>query len=146
MNDFSTIAERLRNHPDCDYGVGAREEQIVLAEKALDIQFPSSYRQFLREFGWCSIGFREIFGLGDDVPSWLDVAYVTESERREMRPPLPKDLLPVFNDGGGNLACINTAAGSVDIGAMVFWDHDKDADQTPEVLEPNFVTWLESLL
>lgn len=75
------------------HGIGASEEQIAFAERKLGNKFPPSYREFLSIGGWLSIGSNELFGLGDDVPPYLDLVKLTQSERTEAMPPIPSTLM-----------------------------------------------------
>ncbi|WP_061231596.1 SMI1/KNR4 family protein [Leptospira noguchii] len=56
----------------------------------------------------------------------MDLISVTESERVEMKPKLPKYLIPIMNDGSGNLYCIDTRFVEP---FLVFWDHEIGEDQ-----------------
>lgn len=64
------------------------------------------YRRFLLELGWGGAGHLELFGLGNDVPRHLDCIERTLSERTEMHPRIPHDLLPIMNNGGGDHYCL----------------------------------------
>jgi hypothetical protein len=86
------------------------------------------------------VGSFELFGLGSDVPSYLDLVAVTESERTEMRPALPAYLIPLMNDGGGNLYCLDSRR--EDEPAVIFWDHTAGEGQEPEAVAPDFISWL----
>ena len=61
---------------------------------------------FLGHIDWASIEGLELYGLGEDVPAYLDLVTVTVSERTEMRPRLPNRLVPLMNDGAGNHYCL----------------------------------------
>ena len=49
-----------------------------------------------------------MFGLGADVPAVNDLVRETLAERHEFRPYLPPHLIPLHNDGAGNLAALDT--------------------------------------
>jgi cell wall assembly regulator SMI1 len=146
MENFDEIIIKLQNRKDFEHGHGVSLTVIERAEKELGVKFPSSYRTFLAKFGWGSLGNSEIYGLGDDVPKWLDVVELTKSERTEMLPPIPTNLVPVLNDGGGNHVCIDTSNSSGEAAVMVFWDHELGPKQIPEKIAVDFNDWIISLL
>ena len=140
MPTFSEIAARLL---DCEHralGPGAGDDEIAAAERALGVRIEGGYRQFLKRFGWGGAGHIEIYGLGAEVPFHLDVVRVTQSEREEMEPRLQRHLVPVMNDGGGNLYCLDTQM--TDEPSIVVWNHTGGAEQIPEVEAKDFNQWL----
>lgn len=143
MTTFEELRKRLGSHPKKAFGKGATEEEVVAAERALGLSLGGTYRDFLRQFGWGGVAHLEIYGLGRDVPRHLDLVRVTQSERTEMRPRLPGHLLPVMNDGGGNLYCIDTKVEGL---PLVFWDHTLREDQDPEQCATGFAEWLDEQL
>src|SRR5882757_10057180 len=105
---FDEIRSIFERAVDSIIGHGVVESEIVRAESRLQIRINGEYRTFLQTYGWGGVGSVEVFGLGSDVPQFLDLVRVTESERTEMHPRLAPHLLPVMNDGGGNLYCLDT--------------------------------------
>jgi hypothetical protein len=74
------------------------------------------------------------------VPPWLNLVEMTRSEREQMRPALPHHLIPLMNDGGGNLYCLDSrGAGEPPV---VFWDHEAGDQQQPAEVAPDFISWL----
>lgn len=144
MQNFYQIAARLLALEFRQLGAGAAASEIDAAEKVLGLRIEGGYRQFLERFGWGGAGHFELFGLGKDVPFHLDLVRLTQSERREMQPRLAPYLLPLMNDGGGNLYCIDTRISSEP--PVVFWDHQMGPDQKPALDASNFATWLSRLL
>lgn len=141
MSDFERFRDRLHHAPDAEVGGGATEEEISRAEGELAVRFPETYRQFLREFGWVALGPLEVFGLGHRMPPFLDVVRNTQSEREEAVPPLAHRLIPIANDGGGNLFCLDI--GGRDNGApVVFWSHERAASQNCDVIADGFDSWI----
>lgn len=132
LSDVVSSLARL-NH--LRHGGGATPAEIRLAETAIGTAFPDDLREFLREFGWMSSDEIELFGLGGDVPIHLDLVHMTLSERAEMYPPLPDNLLALSNDGAGNLFCLLGKG-------VVLWDHELGADQDPEPISPSFYRWV----
>ena len=142
---YERLAARIRSMSH-ELGSGASADSVKEAEKVLSVRFPYSYKAFLLEFGWGSFWSREVYGLGSDVPAYLDVVKITLSERTEMRPRIPVHLVPICNDGGGNHYCLNTREMSGDECSVVFWDHTLNERQQPEKYSEDFVDWLNSWL
>ena len=141
MLDERLIA-KLRHDESAIFGNGADDIEIARAEELLELSFPASYRQFMQQFGWGGVGDLEIFGLGADVPPFLNVVYLTKSERTEAQPPLQKTLLPICNDGFGNLFCIDTTEWRPNK-PVVFWNHEELPDQEAEEVAEDFGVWLQ---
>ncbi|MCT8137601.1 SMI1/KNR4 family protein [Anaerobacillus sp. CMMVII] len=55
------------------------EEVIAQAEKDLQVAFPKSYKEIIKQYGVISAGTDEIFGLG--VSGYLNVVVSTKEER-----------------------------------------------------------------
>lgn len=144
--DFSAVESLILSASDRDQGQGASEEQLVAAERELGLKISGGYRKFLKRFGWLGIGPTEVYGLGTGVPKHMDLVNITLSERTEMRPRLRQSLIPLMNDGGGNLFCIDATSVEGESQPVVFWDHDLDVDQTPEQVAPSFEDWLHERL
>lgn len=102
----------------------------------MDIDLPLSYEEFLGEFGWGSVDHWEIFGLGSDVPPYLDLIRTTLAERRAGLSPY---LVPVMNDGGGNLYCLDTSRFAEDECPIVLWNHE---DQKTHCIASDFAVWV----
>ena len=128
---------------DVQLGTGASAETISEAEAEIG-PLPVDYREFLTEFGWLTFGHREIYGLGEGVPRHLDVVFITDMERRQGG--LPASLVPVMNDGGGNLTCLVVEPdGRDELGSVVLWDHETGPRCGPEGLGRSFRSWLSGL-
>jgi hypothetical protein len=122
---------------DSALGAGASPLEISNAERTLAVRFPPSLKAYLRRLGWLRAGHMELFGLGRDVPKYLDLVNVTLWERNESGCPLPHQLLPVHNDGAGNLSCIDTRSG-----AVMVWSHELGQGQVPELVGKDLIEWL----
>jgi hypothetical protein len=137
---FDELTQLLEKKPSKNFGQGASEAEINAVSARLGVNLVGGYRLFLRRFGWGGVGSIELYGLGADVPPYLDLGAVTRSEREEMRPALPVHLIPLMNDGGGNLYCFDSrVAGEPPI---VFWDHTAGQQQVPGQVASDFVSWL----
>ncbi|WP_437523836.1 SMI1/KNR4 family protein [Sorangium sp. So ce726] len=124
-------------------GRGATDSEIVAAERQLGIKLSGEFREFLKIYGWGGILSVELHGLGSDVPSHLDLVRIAESERGEMSPRLPEHLVPIMNDGGGNIYCLDAR---FDEPSVVLWDHEAGEDQEPSVEGARFGEWLLAFL
>jgi len=142
MMTFEDIEQRLKYHDDFDHGAGVNAETIADAERELGRAFPDSYRRFLQSFGWGCFGNFEIYGLGEDVPMWLDVMTAVNC----VNAPLPPHLLPLHYEGDGDHICIDTRRGPGDSAPVVFWDHELGAEQDPQKIADDFLEWIARLL
>lgn len=127
-------------------GVGATQAEIERAEVVLGLGIVGGHRLFLRTYGWMEIASSDLFGLGEDVPGYLDLIKVTLSERTEMHPNIPHQLLPIMNDGAGNHYCIDTACVLNGESPIVFWNHELGTDQIPEEVADCFTDWFSAFL
>lgn len=84
-----------------DRGTGVDDRAIGAAEARLG-RFPDDYRAFLNEYGWVGVRSYEIYGLGEDVPPYLDVVRLTLAERTEPAIPLSAGFVGVMNNGAGH--------------------------------------------
>ncbi|WP_146373551.1 SMI1/KNR4 family protein [Symmachiella macrocystis] len=143
---ISEMHSHIDAFPDKQCGAGANDDDIASAETALGIQFPESYRSFLRKVGWGEFSYELLYGLGMDTPDPLGLVRNTLSERHEASPPLPLHFLPVMNDGAGNNYCLDTSRLVSGECPVVFWDHEQGNNQTPDVEAESFDLWLIELL
>jgi hypothetical protein len=137
---FDELAEMLERSPSKSLGRGVAEADINTASARLGVNLTGSYRLFLQRFGWGGIGSIELFGLGADAPPYLSLTAMTLSEREEASPALPVHLIPLMNDGGGNLYCLDSRM--EDQPPVVFWDHTAGEQQEPVPVAPDFLVWL----
>lgn len=144
MTDLSWI-EAIQG-PAITHGEGATQAEIQIAERSLGMIFPDAYRGFLRSLGWLDVDTAEIFGLGRDVPTHLELVRVTVAERGERRPFLPAQLLPLRNDGLGNIYALDLERTSGRDAPVVLWDHEFDEDQAVFEEASGFENWLQALV
>lgn len=135
--------ERLRDHlwaiDDLEYSGPAPAAAVDTAERALG-PLPEDYILFLREFGSVSVHHWEIYGVGPEVPPYLDVVVMTMEERATGG--LPNDLIAIMNDGAGNLTCMTSAERSTR--GIVLWWHSPAGREDP--LAGSFTDWLLELV
>jgi hypothetical protein len=144
--DFGVLENRILSRADREQGSGASAEEILNAEQKLSIQFIGGFRRFLEKSGWIRVGLIEVYGIGADVPKHLNLVKITISERSEMRPSLRHELIPVMNDGRGNLYCLGTAHSVDSQVPIVFWDHELSSNRQPEKISKSFEEWLDRKL
>lgn len=137
------ILKELIALPDVEHGAGVTDADIAAAERALAVQMPATFKEYLRRVGWLTTG-DYYYGLGEGVPPFADLVTATLSERTEAQPPIPPHLLPLLNDGGGNHFCLDLSRSSGDDAPVVFWDHadPRGAEQRPEDWAPSYTAWL----
>ena len=137
---------QIETFADKALGTGATPRDIANAEEALGVQLPPTYRDFLSEYGWARFSTEELYGIGDSVPSHLELVRNVVAERNEMEPKLPIHLIPILNDGAGNHYCMDASPTQQATFPVVFWDHAMGSNQTPERVNNSFDAWLIELL
>jgi hypothetical protein len=138
------LERQLRIRQDVIIGYGVDESTIDAAEQALSISFPLEPRDYLMRFGHLELGHFEMHGLGADVPPYLNLLNVTLSEREAPGSPLPVQLVPLLNDGGGNLYCI--CADEPAKGKIYYWDHAGGPNQELGAHAATLSDWIAVLL
>lgn len=136
----------IKEKIEWECGQGTSTLEINKAENELGIKFPADYIQFLSQLGWCSIEDSEIFGIGSDVPFHLNLIKLTHSERTEAQPKLPFFLIPILNDGMGNLHCIDTQ--NIESGKypVVLFNHEDGSNQVMRRLAVSFCRYLQTIV
>jgi hypothetical protein len=137
---FNELSELLEKTPAKSFGQGVSDMEINTASAELGVDLTGGYRLFLKRFGWGGVGSIELFGLGVDVPPYLSLTAMARSEREEVSPALPAHLIPLMNDGGGNLYCLDSRVSGEP--PVVFWDHTVGEQQEPARVAADFTTWL----
>ena len=143
IDEAISVATRFS---DKEIGRGAEPLEISAAESKLGVAFPTSYRMFLTRIGWGRFASERLFGLGADVPPYLDLVRVTWSERTQAFPTMPNRLIPIMNDGAGNHFCLESSLISNGENPVVFWDHELGREQKTRQIAPNFAEWFSGLL
>ena len=99
----------INQHPDSADFEGVKEETlIILAEKMLDIKFPTSYRFFLENLGCGDIAGQEFYGViksdfrNSGIP---DAIWLTMKERQESN--LPKNYVIISSTGDGDYVVLD---------------------------------------
>ena len=128
---ISEMYSRIDAFRDKECGGGATDVEIFKAENSLMTPFSESYRSFLRKIGWGRFSHEELYGLGSDIPPYLELVKNTLVERDTMGPLMPLHLIPVMNDGAGNHFCLDTSLFADDECPVVFWDHEQGVNPGP---------------
>lgn len=113
---------------------------ITKAEQALGVAFSRSLHEYLESFGWLTIEDDVLFGLGRGIARHRHLVDATTWERRADCP-LPRHLIPLRNDGAGNLDCVDVRTDRV-----VFWNHERGPTQRPEQVAATLRGWLAALV
>ncbi len=86
------------------------ENLIEKAEQDLDLQFPKTYRKFLKEYGYGGINSLDIDGITEykfDGSDYGGVVWNTLNYRNDFS--YPKYLIPIYNVGEGTIYCLDTS-------------------------------------
>ena len=128
------------------FGRGATTCEIVMAESGLGLLFPKSYKEFLSTIGWIDCPFITVCGLGPDADRRTSLIAIAQSWWYEVDIDirLPRSLVPIVDDGSGNVYCLDVSETRDSECQVVFWDHEsfEGVDQIPTVVGPDFCTWL----
>lgn len=73
------IIDKIKAIPDVLHLSGCKEEQIMLAQKELGLEFPAEYIDYIKEYGVISFYGTEWTGL--NVEGYLNVVEATKNER-----------------------------------------------------------------
>jgi hypothetical protein len=139
---YDALRDTIRGLEDAETGAGVGDDAVYAAEETLG-RFPEGYRRFVREFGWLNAPGVEVFGLGEDVPFHLDLLQNARWEREQSGNPIPASLVPVYNNGAGDLLCFDTReTARTRESPMFFWRHEDGPDQDLSSEAPSFSDWL----
>lgn len=107
MDWMEGLRNRLGNH-GATFGQGATPEEIAQLELDLGMSLPTGYISFLRTFGWFEDDQIKVLGItSGESPSYLSVLEGLRWEREESMTPIPHCVVPISDDGAGNLFCIH---------------------------------------
>ena len=110
-------------------GEPASLEFIKSTEDHMGVKFPTSYKEFLRAYGWAEIYGNYFFGVGLNIPSIFNLPKVSLDEHTIVQPVMPMHLIPVLNDGAGNHYCLDTSHyDGLNECKIAFWDHELNSD------------------
>jgi hypothetical protein len=136
---FDDVLRRIREAGEGRHGQGIGDRQVAEVERKLGVTLPPGYRSFLREFGWLSAAGTEVFGLGEDVPSSLDLRAVAEEAHRVGLPP---HAVPFARDAAGAIYCLDTTHSGPYESPVYRWRPEGSADDVLEYMGHDFASWL----
>ncbi len=134
------------------FGQGASEQEISLAERELGVQFPLSYRMFLKEYGWGYFGSLELIaGLGSDIPQeWRGGANLLQVVADERSGPscFPKTIIPFCQNGAGDWYAIDCSEWNGEESPVVFVPHERVSTGvfTTDKCADSFADWICKIL
>ena len=116
------------------------EPELKSIESKYGFNFPSQYRAFLLQHNGgrpepARFQFLDANGpYSDSLVNWFLAIYDGECDNFEKafralkveHVRIPQNLVPIADDPFGNMICISVSGD--DVGAVYFWDHEKDAD------------------
>ena len=111
MSVQDNIIWRISKLPKSACGLGARQEDIEKLACAFGSTLPNDFEAFLSEYGWLEFGSTEIPGLGQDVPTHLDLLLIACDYWNNG---LSKRFLPIYSSGSDWIYCVDSEnAGNV---------------------------------
>jgi hypothetical protein len=132
-----TIEALLRDHSDlADTGKPQPSYVIAEAERALAVDFPTSFKEYLAKWGWISFGPNQYMGLGTKIQS---VVETTRYVRQALG--LPVHFLVVCDHEGDEYVCLDTQAMKDGECRVVIWD-----SPTRQVSRPRSENFYEFLI
>ena len=142
MSDLKEAFQLLEENAEAGEFSGAKPEELVsLAEDALGLRLPPTYREFIRQLGCGDISGEEFYGLVDDnfegssVPNGI---WLTLNERKAAD--LPDSWIIVADNGLGGWYVIDASQKNADGDSPVldWWP----GNQPPQVVAEDFGTFL----
>jgi hypothetical protein len=124
MQDFEAAIELITRNIGSSHFAGPKTDELIgLAEEALGLQFPPTYRRFLKELGCGSVGGEEFYGVNRpnfESASVPDAIWVTLKHRE--RAQLPSHFIVVGEDGASGEYLIDTSRVASDRECpVVYW-------------------------
>jgi hypothetical protein len=124
----------------------ATPDELAAAEQALGSQLPDSYRWFQLEFGDVAHGPVDIYSVRTPESSERTIVSINVDERHNTYPRLPAHLIAFSDSGGGDLLCFDSSVPHSGEYPVVWWDHEGDEGQRPQLAAASFLDWLEGEL
>ena len=147
MATIAKAAEIIDANPDLAQFVGPQPlEEVWVAERALEVTFPESYRDFLQRYGSGAFGGRVVYGIGTALDQPPHVVWATDLIRTADEF-FPGDLVIIEDTGEGDYLCLATSRmGEDNECPVVQWIPELTLiDQTFEVIHRTFAHYLLSL-
>jgi antitoxin YobK len=144
MATIAKAAEIIDANPDLARFIGAVPfEEVWIAEQALEVTFPDSYREYLQRYGSGSFGGRVVYGVGVPLDQPPNVVWATDLIRTA-DDFFPADLVIIEDTGEGDYLCLATSRMDDDNECpIVQWIPELTLiDQTFEVIHRTFAHYL----
>ena len=144
MATIDKAAEIIEANPDLAQFIGEQPlEEVFVAEQALEVTFPESYRDFLQRYGSGSFGGRVVYGVGVELDQPPHVVWATNLIRTA-DDFFPADLVIIEDTGEGDYLCLATSRiGEDNECPVVQWIPELTLiDQTFEVIHRTFAHYL----
>lgn len=144
MATIAKAAEIIEANPDLVQFNGPQPlEEVYVAEQALGVTFPDSYRDFLQRYGSGSFGARVVYGVGVPLDEPPHVVWATDLIRTA-DDFFPHDLVIIEDTGEGDYLCLATSRMDEDNECpVVQWIPELTLiDQTFEVIHRTFAHYL----
>ncbi|MCP3981151.1 MAG: SMI1/KNR4 family protein [bacterium] len=139
MSNILRIVNFLRNQANLQHGAGATDAELRDLELAWGNALPDDYAAFLKTFGWVAYGSTEVAGLGQDVPTHLNVARMANTRWEDSQ--FPEELLPIHDSGAGWFYCLRKQSP-----AVVLWAHEYGQNQPYDETYLNWTQWFQGYL
>lgn len=124
------------------------EKTIIEAENKLNVKFPKSYREFLKQYGLGDIFGEEIYGLGTEETGIPNLVWITNKFREKES--LPNNLICFYFADDGEYFCLDCSKvqGINDDNAPVvsYVSGIPLSEQPFEIISKNFGDFLLDLL
>jgi hypothetical protein len=144
MATIAKAAEIIEANPDLVQFLGEQPlEEVFVAEQALDVTFPESYREFLQRYGCGAFGGRVVYGVGGEIDQPPHVVWATNLIRTA-DDFFPADLVIIEDTGEGDYLCLATSRMNEENECpVVQWIPELTLiDQTFEVIHSTFAHYL----
>jgi len=105
-----SIVEAIRNVPELYHVKGCTDQQILEAEKDLNLKFSKEYIDYVKEFGAISFYGTEWTGL--NIDGYLNVVQSTKQER-DLNVSFPKDCYVIENEGIDGIIIASNENGTI---------------------------------
>jgi len=105
-----SIVEAICNVPELYHVKGCTDQQILEAEKDLNLKFSKEYIDYVKEFGAISFYGTEWTGL--NIDGYLNVVQSTKQER-DLNVSFPKDCYVIENEGIDGIIIASNENGTI---------------------------------
>lgn len=144
---YSNVAHLFRQKALMSFTAApATDEEITAVEQQLGHTLPDSYKRFQKEFGNFDGAFPDVYHACTPAEGMQNIVGINFSERSDYFPKMPAHLIAFSDNSGGDSYCFDTTQFKSGECPVVFWDHEDNEEQTPEVIATDFIAWLEEEL